>query len=310
MKGYDILRLAIAAAGIAGAAGLAAAADDSVLRSLPQVSRSYQDRLDRVRSGGIAQIFQGSASVVPRRAQNFTVSIGITGISQQRGHFCGGAIIDPNWIITAAHCVAGAGADGKAAGAPLEPAKLQVLVGTEILYLDGQTRPIARIVIHPAYRVTAQGVPENDLALLQIADALQATPVTVATNEIADLSIKEGEKLLIFGWGTASFSAESPISNNLLYAFVDAVGRAKCNESYGGAVTEQMFCAGLGLADSCQGDSGGPAIGYGKALQMVLVGIVSWGAGCTHKRYPGVYVNVAKYRGWIYETIGKPEPTQ
>ena len=67
-----------------------------------------------------------------------------------------------------------------------------------------------------------------------------------------------------------------------------------------------MFCAGLGVADSCQGDSGGPAVRYVDG-EGFLVGIISWGAGCTQKKFPGVYVNAGKYNGWINETIEKKQ---
>ena len=72
---------------------------------------------------------------------------------------------------------------------------------------------------------------------------------------------------------------------------------------YDGRVSDSMFCAGLGFADACQGDSGGPAIGYVNGVRY-LVGITSWGVGCTNKKYPGVYVNVTKYAGWISASVG------
>ena len=66
-----------------------------------------------------------------------------------------------------------------------------------------------------------------------------------------------------------------------------------------------MLCAGypnVGGKDACQGDSGGPYVcnDNGKA---VIAGVVSWGNGCAHADFPGVYARVTIVLNWIQSNM-------
>ena len=85
------------------------------------------------------------------------------------------------------------------------------------------------------------------------------------------------------------------------YVNAPAITNAQCNQAYGGAITDAMLCGGfpgVGGKDACQGDSGGPYVcnDGGKA---VVAGVVSWGYGCAHPNYPGVYARNTLVLDWI-----------
>ena len=291
---------------VAGIASIAATARaQNAIESKPDFTSIYQRKVDAVAGGQMPQLFTGSASIAPNYGFPWIVSLGGKNNARQNGHFCGAVVVDPSWVVTAAHCVVTAirTVDGFTVAAA-DPEKLQLLTGTNVLSRGGSVRQISRIVLHPEFRIVKQQIPTNDIALLKIADAPNLTPLPMASAEQAEIMLADGESVRIFGWGTALFGPNNPVSNTLLYTFVDVVGRSRCNDKaiFEGTISDSMFCAGLGYSDACQGDSGGPAVGYANGVPY-LVGLVSWGVGCVNRSFPGVYTNVSKFNGWIHAII-------
>lgn len=290
-------------AGIASVAAPARA--QNAIESTPAFASIYQRKVDAIGAGQLPHLFTGSASIAPNYGFPWMVSLGVKNTARQNGHFCGAVVIDPAWVVTAAHCVSTAIRVGdEYTLAAADPEKLQLLTGTNVLSRGGSVRQISRIVVHPEFHIVDQQVPTNDIALLKISDATNLTPLPIASADQAETMLADGEGVRIFGWGTALFGPNNPVSNTLLYTFVEVVGRTKCNTNavFDGAVTDSMFCAGLGYSDSCQGDSGGPAVGYANGAPYLL-GLVSWGVGCVNRGFPGVYTNVTKFNGWINAII-------
>jgi trypsin len=75
-------------------------------------------------------------------------------------------------------------------------------------------------------------------------------------------------------------------------------------QSLEGQITSNMVCAKDDGEDSCQGDSGGPAVVHNiDPSKDVQVGVVSWGIGCAHSSFPGVYARVSAAYDWIRQEV-------
>lgn len=205
---------------------------------------------------------------------------------QSSGHFCGGALIRKNWILTAAHCVKGGTAK-------------KILVG-----LYSQKNPSgaesfkpAKIIAHPKYSSTTM---DFDYALIQLDHDSSFQPVMLNDQEI-NLDM-ETVNSTTTGWGYTS-EGGSAIADKLRKVDVPLVPSEICNSSnsYDGEITERMLCAGLttGGKDSCQGDSGGPLLVMDQSGNLHLAGVVSWGEGCARPNKYGVYSKVNAVIDWI-----------
>ncbi len=202
--------------------------------------------------------------------------------------FCGGTLIKPNVVVTAAHC-----SDFTTAG------QVQVLTGTRNLDGTGVRRNVSRIRIHPNWNANTF---DSDVAVWELTSSANGIPLAT----LATTSGAVGSNLLVTGWGTLTEGGSSP--NNLRKVLVPRASRTNCNDanSYNGDITGNMICAGRdqGGVDSCQGDSGGPLTrGTGNS---VLTGIVSWGDGCARRNLYGVYTRVASpsIRNFIISAAG------
>lgn len=221
------------------------------------------------------------------------VALVTPGSDPVQGQFCGGTLIAPTVVLTAAHCVTGA------AGAAMRPADVQVLAGTQELTAGGDRIGVTVVRTHPEFRT--DGDP-YDAALLILARPSAAPAMPYARNGQDGGDVERAGA--IAGWGeTSENSGDYPTA--LAEAAVTIFPSARCTSALGRAFTRgATLCAGsmTGGVDSCSGDSGGPL----RDASGTLVGIVSWGVGCARPGFPGVYTRVGALTSWIDRTVAAP----
>ncbi|NXL95676.1 PRS57 protease, partial [Alectura lathami] len=226
----------------------------------------------------------GGKAVVPH-SRPFIASIQMDG-----QHFCGGFLVWPKWVMTAAHC-------------PIlrHYPSMRVVLGAHRLGQPEESQQVFGIeesIAHPLYNPLTV---DNDIRLLRLNSSATLNKFVKRVRlPSPHVDLKPGTVCSVVGWGDTSNYGERP--TQLMEANTTIVKRGLCRTLWKGRVSDNMFCGAsqnTTLQGVCAGDSGGPLV-----FRKKVYGIVSFsGERCGDRRHPDIFTKISNYIDWVHRIV-------